>query len=58
MIEDNMLIRETPVYAGDFPTYTYKKEVVITKEEFLNCYKVWVLGENLPNCDGDMRGAE
>jgi hypothetical protein len=55
MIENDMLIRETPVYERD-DCVAFRKDCVITKEEFLTCYNVWILGENLPNCDGDMRG--
>lgn len=41
MIEGDKLIREHPVYLdGD----TYRLELVITKEEFLECYNAWVKG--------------
>lgn len=58
MIENDMLIRETPIFDGQ-DCIGFRRDCVITKEEFLACYNVWVLGENYrPNCDGDMRGKE
>lgn len=41
-IQDDMLLRQTPVYS-DGSCIAVKKELVITKEEFLACYKEWVL---------------
>lgn len=43
MIEDDKLIRETKVYGYEYKAPVYKTEVVITKEEFLECYNEWVL---------------
>lgn len=37
-IQDDMLLRQTPVYGN-----VVKNELVITKEEFLACYNEWVL---------------
>lgn len=43
MIEGNALIREIPVATCPTEMFgTYRKEVVITKEEFLECYNAWV----------------
>lgn len=42
MIEDDKLIRKTPVYDGqDF--ITIRKDCIITKEEFLECFNEWVV---------------
>lgn len=42
MIEDDKLIRVTPVYCGDCQTGV-RRDCIITKEEFLECYNEWVL---------------
>lgn len=42
MIENDMLIREIPVYAGD-NCIGFRKDCVITKEEFLECFNEWVV---------------
>lgn len=41
--QDDKLIRKTPVYDSDGSYVAIRNEVVITKEEFLSCYKEWVL---------------
>ena len=43
-IQDDKLIRQTPVYDYSDGSYiAVKNELVITKEEFLACYNEWVL---------------
>lgn len=42
MIEDDMLIRETPVYERQ-DCIAIRKDLVITKEEFLACFNEWVV---------------
>lgn len=42
MIEDDMLIRETPVYDGQ-DCIAMRKDCIITKEEFLECFNEWVV---------------
>jgi len=42
-IQDDKLIRKTPVYDNDGSYVAIRNEVVITKEEFLACYNEWVL---------------
>lgn len=42
-IEDDKLIRVVPV---DWFSTTMRVETVITKEEFLMCYKAWVEGKD------------
>ena len=41
-IRDDKLIRQTPVYSNE-GCVAVRNEVVITKEEFLDCYNEWVL---------------
>ena len=41
VIEDDMLVRHIPV--PDNPIL-WKKEPVLTKEEFILCYRKWILG--------------
>lgn len=41
MIEDNKLIRETPISQnGDW--VACRRDVIITKEEFIACYNAWI----------------
>lgn len=42
MIKDDMLIRETPVYDGQ-DCIAIRKDCIITKEEFLECFNAWVV---------------
>lgn len=42
MIENDMLIRRTPVYDGQ-DCIAIRKDCIITKEEFLECYNEWVV---------------
>ena len=44
VIDDEMLMRSEPIYAGD-TMIASKKSCVITKEEFLACYNEWVSKE-------------
>lgn len=41
MIEDNMCIRAIPVYDNG-EVFAMRKECVITKEEFIECYNAWI----------------
>lgn len=41
MIENDMLIRETPVYTQQ--ECIIRKDCIITKEEFLECFNEWVV---------------
>lgn len=47
MIEDDKLIRETPIYEPyDMPGWVaVRKDCIITKEEFLECYNEWIRGK-------------
>lgn len=42
MIENDMLIREVPVYSGS-ACIAIRKDCIITKEEFLECFNAWVV---------------
>lgn len=42
MIENDKLIRNTPVYDG-MNCIGVRKDCIITKEEFLECYNEWVV---------------
>ena len=46
-IEDDKLIRYIPVMTNNIMTKA--KATVITKEEFLMCYKAWVEGKEESN---------
>ena len=50
MIENDMCIRATPVY-GDYDGkfVVMRKECVITKEEFLECFNEWVVKPSREN---------
>ena len=41
MIENDMCIRVEPVYETD-TLIALRKECVITKEEFIECYNAWI----------------
>lgn len=43
MIENDKLVRKTRVYSDEYKSPVYKVEVVITKEEFLECFNEWVV---------------
>jgi len=43
MIENDKLVRKTRVYSEERNAPIYKNEVVITKEEFLECFNEWVV---------------
>ena len=47
MIENDMLIRETPVYTQQ--ECIIRKDCVITKEEFLECFNEWVVKPSQEN---------
>ena len=42
MIENDKLVRKTRAYSAEYNAPVYKNEVVITKEEFLECYNAWI----------------
>lgn len=42
MICDDMLIRETPIYSRG-NCIAMRKDCIITKEEFLECFNEWVI---------------
>lgn len=42
MIENDKLIRETPVY-DRLDCIAFRKDCIITKEEFLECFNEWVV---------------
>lgn len=44
MIENDKLIRETPVY-DRLECIGIRKDCIITKEEFLECFNEWVRGK-------------
>ena len=44
MIENDRLVRKTRAYSAEYNAPVYKTEVVITKEEFLECYNAWIKG--------------
>jgi len=39
-VKDDVVIRHTPMHG--FGKYTYKTEVVMTKEIFQECYEKWI----------------
>ena len=43
MIENDKLIRETIVDDNNSDFITFRKDIVITKEEFLECYNEWII---------------
>lgn len=43
MIENDKLVRKTRTYNDEYKAPIYKTEVVITKEEFLECFNEWVV---------------
>ena len=48
MIKDDMLIRETPVYDQQ-NCVAIRKDCIITKEEFLECFNEWVVKPSQEN---------
>lgn len=48
MIENDMLIRETPVYE-EREYIAIRKDCIITKEEFLECFNEWVVKPSQEN---------
>lgn len=44
-IRDDMLVRKEPAYTCEGGTSFYKRTAVITKEEFIACYKAWIGSE-------------
>ena len=44
MIENDKLIREVPIYEEP-ECIVIRKDLVITKDEFLECYNEWVRGK-------------
>lgn len=45
IIEDDRLIRSTPIYRGNGWVDVIENKLVITKDEFLACYNRWVKEE-------------
>jgi len=45
-IWNDMLIREEQAYSSEGGTSYCKCTTVITKEEFIACYKAWIESEN------------
>ena len=41
-VEDDVVIKYTPMHGMGKDDYTYKTEVVMTKEIFQECYKRWI----------------
>lgn len=41
-IEEDKLIREEPVFADYDTVVAFRRQVVITKEEFIACYNAWI----------------
>ena len=48
MIEDDKLIRKTPVYDG-MNWIGVRKDCIITKEEFLECFNEWIVKPSQEN---------
>ena len=48
MIKNDMLIRETPVYDRQ-GCIGIRKDCIITKEEFLECFNEWVVKPSQEN---------
>lgn len=48
MIEDDMLIRKTPVYDQQ-AFIAIRKDCIITKEEFLECFNEWIIKPSQEN---------
>lgn len=49
MIENDKLIRETIVDDNNSDFITFRKDIVITKEEFLECFNEWVVKPSQEN---------
>ena len=49
MIENDKLIRETIIDDNNSDFITFRKDVVITKEEFLECFNEWVVKPSQEN---------
>ncbi len=41
-VEEDKLIKNTPVYEGPEALVAYKQEVVITKDAFIECFNKWI----------------
>ncbi len=48
MIENDKLIRETPIYEMQ-ECIAIRKDLIITKEEFLECFNEWVIKPSQEN---------
>ena len=42
-VEDTVCIKSTPM--PEFGEYTYKDEIVISRDAFIECYNKWIKGE-------------
>lgn len=49
MIENDKLIRETIIDDNSSDFITFRKDIVITKEEFLECFNEWVVKPSQEN---------
>lgn len=49
MIENDKLVRKTSAYSDEYKAPIYNTEVVITKEEFLECFNEWVVKPSQEN---------
>ena len=49
MIENDKLVRKTRSCSDEYKAPVYKTEVVITKEEFLECFNAWVVKPSQKN---------
>ena len=47
IIENDELIRETVIERHKDGLATCKQEIIITKDEFLLCYKAWIEGKKI-----------
>ncbi len=49
MIENDKLIRETIIDDNSSDFITFRKDIVITKEEFLECFNEWIIKPSQQN---------
>lgn len=45
-IDNEKIVKEVPIYRGDFECCGYKKEIVMTKDAFIECYNKWIKEAN------------
>ena len=43
-VEEDKLIKNTPVHEGPEALVAYKQEVVMTKDAFIECFNKWIKG--------------